>query len=54
MALLDNLSEYADKLDKKAVVDKVWPDLVREPSLLCCYVMLIRMTSNLALQIRFL
>ena len=35
MALLDNLSEYADRLDKKAVVDKVWPNLVREPSLLC-------------------
>ena len=29
MALLDNLSEYADKLDKKAVVEKVWPNLVR-------------------------
>ncbi|KAH0832319.1 hypothetical protein J3R83DRAFT_13329 [Lanmaoa asiatica] len=27
MALLDNLSEYADKLDKKVVVDKVWPHL---------------------------
>lgn len=35
MALLDNLAEYADKLDKKIVVDKVWPNLVREPSLLC-------------------
>lgn len=30
MALLDNLSEYADKLDKKAVVDKIWPNLVSE------------------------
>ncbi|KAF9242051.1 hypothetical protein BU15DRAFT_44386 [Melanogaster broomeanus] len=27
MALLDSLPEYADKLDKKAVVDKVWPNL---------------------------
>ncbi|KAF8557538.1 ARM repeat-containing protein [Imleria badia] len=27
MALLDNLSEYAEKLDKKAVVDKVWPNI---------------------------
>lgn len=35
MALLDNLSEYVDKLDKKVVVDKIWPNLVREPSLLC-------------------
>jgi hypothetical protein len=33
MALLDSLSEYADKLDKKVVVDKVWPNLVRDPSL---------------------
>jgi SCY1-like protein 1 len=30
MALLEHLSEYADKLDKKAVVDKIWPHLVRE------------------------
>lgn len=29
MALLDNLPEYADKLDNKAVTDKVWPNLVR-------------------------
>jgi SCY1-like protein 1 len=29
MALLDHLPEYADKLDKKAVVDKIWPHLVR-------------------------
>ena len=28
MALLDNLSEYVDKLDKKTVVEKVWPNLV--------------------------
>ena len=28
MALLDHLSEYADKLDKKTVVDKIWPNLV--------------------------
>ena len=34
MALLDNLSEYADKLDKKAIVDKVWPNLVRKLALL--------------------
>ncbi|KAN0090665.1 hypothetical protein V8E55_004231 [Tylopilus felleus] len=27
MALLDNLSEYAEKLDKKIVVEKVWPNL---------------------------
>ncbi|KAF9219571.1 ARM repeat-containing protein [Gyrodon lividus] len=27
MALLDSLQEYADKLDKKAVVDNVWPNL---------------------------
>ncbi|KAH7888422.1 hypothetical protein F5I97DRAFT_1852549 [Phlebopus sp. FC_14] len=27
MALLDNLPEYSDKLDKKSVVDKVWPNL---------------------------
>ncbi|OBZ68346.1 N-terminal kinase-like protein [Grifola frondosa] len=27
MALLDHLSEYADKLDKKMVVDKIWPNL---------------------------
>jgi SCY1-like protein 1 len=29
MALLDHLSEYADKLDKKIVSDKIWPNLVR-------------------------
>lgn len=29
MALLDHLEEYADKLDKKSVVDKIWPNLVR-------------------------
>lgn len=28
MALLDNLDEFKDKLDKKVVVDKVWPHLV--------------------------
>jgi SCY1-like protein 1 len=28
MALLDNLSEYSDKLDKKTVSDKIWPHLV--------------------------
>ncbi|TCD64866.1 hypothetical protein EIP91_003532 [Steccherinum ochraceum] len=27
MALLDHLEEYADKLDKKTVVDKIWPNL---------------------------
>ncbi|KAI0093158.1 ARM repeat-containing protein [Irpex rosettiformis] len=27
MALLDHLSEYADKLDKKIVSDKIWPNL---------------------------
>ncbi|KAG6370974.1 armadillo-type protein [Boletus reticuloceps] len=27
MALLDSLSDYADKVDKKAVVDKIWPNL---------------------------
>lgn len=29
MALLDSLPEYADKLDKKTVTDKIWPNLVR-------------------------
>lgn len=33
MALLEHLSEYADKLDKKTVADKIWPNLVRGPSL---------------------
>lgn len=28
MALLDHLPEYADKLDKKTVVEKIWPHLV--------------------------
>ena len=28
MALLDHLQEYADKLDKKTVSDKIWPNLV--------------------------
>ncbi|KAH9940496.1 uncharacterized protein BXZ73DRAFT_42907 [Epithele typhae] len=27
MALLEHLSEYADKLDKKSVSDKIWPNL---------------------------
>jgi len=29
MALLDHLPKYADKLDKKAVANKIWPHLVR-------------------------
>lgn len=33
MALLEHLSEYADKLDKKTVADKIWPNLVSGPSL---------------------
>lgn len=33
MALLDHLSEYSDKLDKKTVVDKIWPSLVHLPLL---------------------
>ena len=28
MALLENLDAYADKLDKSAVSDKIWPHLV--------------------------
>lgn len=28
MALLDNLDEFKDKLDKKMVADKLWPHLV--------------------------
>lgn len=28
MALLEHLPEYADRLDKKGVVDKIWPHLV--------------------------
>jgi SCY1-like protein 1 len=28
IALLDNLSDFAEKLDKKTVVDKIWPTLV--------------------------
>lgn len=30
MALLDLLPDYADKLDKKTVCDKIWPNLVSE------------------------
>lgn len=29
LALLEHLSEYADKLDKKTVGEKIWPHLVR-------------------------
>lgn len=29
IALLDNLPEFSEKLDKKIVVEKVWPNLVR-------------------------
>jgi SCY1-like protein 1 len=29
MALLDGLPEFADKLDKNTVANKVWPNLVR-------------------------
>ena len=29
MALLDHLTEYSDKLDKKTVSDKIWPNLVK-------------------------
>ena len=29
LALLEHLPEYADKLDKRTVVDKIWPHLVR-------------------------
>lgn len=32
MALLDHLSEFADKLDQKVVVTDVWPHLVRRSS----------------------
>jgi SCY1-like protein 1 len=28
MALLEHLPEYAERLDKKGVVDKIWPHLV--------------------------
>ena len=35
MALLDHLPEYADKLDKKMVTDKIWPHLVRVPMSKC-------------------
>jgi SCY1-like protein 1 len=28
MALLDHMSDYSDRLDKKAVSDKIWPHLV--------------------------
>lgn len=28
MALIDHMNEYADKLDKKTVTDKIWPNLV--------------------------
>ncbi len=28
MALLDGLGEYADKMDQRTVVEKVWPHLV--------------------------
>ena len=31
MALLDHLSEFADRLDAKVVVADVWPHLVRRP-----------------------
>jgi hypothetical protein len=31
LTLLDDLSKYADALDKKTVVDKIWPHLVRFP-----------------------
>ena len=34
MALLDHLGEYADKLDKKSVMDKMWPHLVSQTA---CY-----------------
>lgn len=30
MALLDHLDDYADKLDKRTVSDKIWPHLVRD------------------------
>ena len=36
MALLDHLSEYADKLDKKTVVDKIWTNLVQSMIMLFC------------------
>ena len=32
MALLDNLEDFKDKMDRKLVVDKVWPHLVGVPS----------------------
>lgn len=38
MALLDHLSEYADKLDKKTVVEKIWPNLVRNSMRLTVHV----------------
>jgi SCY1-like protein 1 len=32
MALLETLDEFKDKLDKKMVVDKIWPHLVHPAS----------------------
>jgi SCY1-like protein 1 len=29
MTLLDNMPNFAEKLDSKTVVDKIWPNLVR-------------------------
>lgn len=35
LALLEGLPQYADKLENKVVVDKIWPHLVRCPSFGC-------------------
>ena len=51
MALLDHLSEYADKLDKKTVCDKIWPNLVRYvPTKKVHALLTLAVTSKLASQ----
>jgi SCY1-like protein 1 len=37
MALLENLPTFADKLDSKMVVDKVWPNLVSDELGIQCW-----------------
>ena len=46
MALLDSLPEYAEKLDKKVVIDQVWPNIVSVRFVLSMYYSLASHLAN--------
>jgi hypothetical protein len=50
MALLHHLSEFVEKLDKKAVVEKIWPHLVRHGTFRHCIPYLLHTLANRVLR----